>query len=50
MTTDERAARIIATARRLLRAGRARGWSEAIKMAREQADREANLWSQSPEQ
>lgn len=35
MTTEERAARILREARRILRAGRARGWSEALKLARE---------------
>lgn len=32
---QERAAHILRTARRILRAGWARGWSEAIKKARE---------------
>jgi hypothetical protein len=33
--TSERSTRILRTARRLLRAGWARGWSEALKMAKQ---------------
>jgi hypothetical protein len=38
MTTEERAEKIIKKATQLLRRGEARGWSEALKMAKEQVD------------
>lgn len=38
MTTEERSRQIIWLAYELLRTGKARGWSEAMKQAREQVD------------
>jgi hypothetical protein len=50
MTDTERGALIIKIARRLLRAGRARGWSDALRLAELEVGPAVDQWSQSPEQ